>query len=100
MEKNFTFSFKAITCIFTISILLYFYINRLNDITELKLSIPQLNKELKSIQEENNRLRYEIEQFESPVHLMELHRKPEFSHLKYPYENEIIQLPQILAQEK
>ena len=25
-----------------------------------------------------------IEQFESPIHLMELARKPELSHLKYP----------------
>lgn len=71
-------------CIIFSAILLYFYIDRQNSLTELRLQIPLLEKEMKQIQEENTRLQYEINQFESPIHLMELSRKPEFGHLKYP----------------
>lgn len=76
---------------------LFGYIEKQNDLTELRLAIPALAKEVKSLQEENIRLTYEIEHFESPIHLMELMRKPEFSHLKYPYLNDEIFLPQGIA---
>lgn len=77
-------TFQVLICIFVAGLTLYFYIERQNELTELRLTIPALAKEVKQIQEENTRLRYEIEQFESPIHLMELARKPEFSYLKYP----------------
>jgi len=72
---------------------LYLYILELNSLTELRLTIPALEKEVKRLEEDNIRLRYAINQFENPVHLMELARKPEFSHLHYPYENQILILP-------
>ena len=77
-------------CIFIAGIALYKYIDKLNELTELRLSIPVLTKELNEIQEKNLELRYAIEQFESPVHLMELARKPEFGHLKYPPITQVI----------
>lgn len=73
---------------------LFGYIEKQNELTELRLAIPSLAKEVKSLQEENIRLTYEIEHFESPIHLMELMRKPEFSHLKYPFLPDEIFLPQ------
>jgi hypothetical protein len=77
-------------CICGVGILLYGYINRQNGLTELRLQIPQLAKELKGIQEENTRLQYEIDRFESPILLMEMSRNPEFGHLKYPYLNDVM----------
>jgi hypothetical protein len=77
-------------CIFGVGLFLYSYIDKQNELTELRLQIPRLAKEVKSIQEENHRLQYEIDYFESPIHLMELSRKPEFGHLKYPYVPNII----------
>lgn len=73
---------------------LYLYIDRHNELTELRIEIPALMKEVRSLQEENARLKYDIDQFESPIHLMELANKPEFSHLKSPYINEVMILPQ------
>jgi hypothetical protein len=73
--------------------MLYTYIDKHNELVELRLLIPQVSKDLKAIQEENMRLKYEIDRFESPIHLMELARKPEFSHLKYPQVSEVILLP-------
>ena len=36
------------------------------------------------------RLSFAIEKFENPLHLMELARKPEFSHLKHPLVTEVV----------
>jgi hypothetical protein len=73
---------------------LFAYIEKQNELTELRLAIPTVAKEVKSLQQENIRLTYEIEHFESPIHLMELMRKPEFSHLKYPFLSDELFLPQ------
>lgn len=85
---------RIFACIVIAGIALYAYIDKQNELTELRIAIPFLSKELKAIQEENTRLQYEIDRFESPIRLMELMRKPEFSHLKYPYLPEIIILPE------
>lgn len=82
---------RVFLCILIAGFTIYAYIDKHNELTELRLAIPALAKEVKQIQEENIRLMYDINQFESPIHLMQLARKPEFGHLKYPYfEDEII----------
>jgi hypothetical protein len=94
-KPNSLFSYiRIFFCILLVGITLYAYIAKQNEMTELRLAIPVLTREVKSIQEENNRLRYEIDHFESPIHLMELLRKPEFSHLKYPYDRDVWILPE------
>jgi hypothetical protein len=80
-------------CIASAGLFLYAYIDKQNELTELRLAIPVLSKEVKAIQEENIRLQYEIDRFESPIHLMELSRKPEFGHLRYPYLPDVVILP-------
>lgn len=77
-------------CIFVAGLTLYLYIDDLNKLTGLRLAIPALVKEVKSIHDENIQIQYEIETFESPIHLMELLRKPEFSHLHYPYVKDVV----------
>lgn len=81
---------RLLACIAVVGASLFIYIDFLNTVTELRLAIPDLAKEVKDIQEENQRLRYDIDNFENPLHLMELARKPEFSHLKHPSTNEIL----------
>lgn len=85
---------RLLLCISLSGFVLYKYIDKLNELTELRLSIPILTREVKSIREKNLELQYAIDTFESPLHLMELLRKPEFGHLKYPSLKEIIQLPE------
>lgn len=84
---------RVFICIAVAGLTLFAYIDKQNELTGLRLLIPALTKEVKGIQEENIRLKYEIERFESPIHLMEMMRKPEFSHLKYPYLSEELFLP-------
>lgn len=85
---------RLLICISISGFVLYKYIDKLNDLTELRLSLPVLTREVKAIREKNLEFQYAIDTFESPLHLMELARKPEFGHLKYPSLNEIVQLPE------
>lgn len=84
---------KAIFCGLSLALAVYLYIDARNQVMGLRLAIPHLQKELKTIQEDNERMQYEIDRFESPLHLMELARKPEFSHLKSPYLRDVIIVP-------
>ncbi|MCB1081286.1 MAG: hypothetical protein KDK69_05630 [Chlamydiia bacterium] len=81
---------RLFICIFVLGGLLYLYIDKQNDLTELKMQIPKLTKALYRIEEENAQLCFEIERLENPERLMELLRTPEFSHLKQPLVSEVI----------
>lgn len=87
------FALRLCVCIVAAGLTLFAYIEKQNELTELRLAIPVLAKKVKNLQNEKIRLTYEIEQFESPIHLMELMHKPEFSHLKYPFLKDEVFLP-------
>jgi len=81
---------RILLCIAIFGITLYAYVENRNRLTKLRLGIPALEKELHEIWEENIRLQYEIERFESPIHLMELWRQPEYSHFRHPLLEEVV----------
>lgn len=89
------FILRVLTCIFFFGFSLYSYIDKQNELTDLKLRIPRIAKEIKSIREENTRLQYEIQQFESPENLMELAKQ--YPHLKHPVLDEILTLKEGIA---
>lgn len=89
MKPGILLLIRIIVCIFVLGVSLYANIRKTNDLTLLRLAIPSLEKEVKALHLENERLQYEIDRFESPLHLMELLRKPEYSHLKHPFLHEI-----------
>ena len=80
---------KLFVCLGVFSLCLFSYLEKQNELTELRLYAPKLAKEIKSLNEENTRLRYEIEQFESPDNLMRLSRDTRFSHLRHPLSKDI-----------
>ncbi|MCB1111298.1 MAG: hypothetical protein H7A37_09550 [Chlamydiales bacterium] len=84
---------KISICIVATALTLYAYIDKQNQLTELKRTIPKLEKEVRTIRETNIRLHYDIDRFESPLHLMELARKPEYGHLRYPYVRDVLMVP-------
>lgn len=87
---GFSFFLRLFLCILILGLHLYYYVDQQNELMELRLNIPPLSKELRALEEENLRLEYQVEQFESPVHLIELAQKPEFSHLKHPLQKDIL----------
>ncbi len=84
-------------CLAALGFSLYGHIEKQNQITQARIQLPEIARQLKAIQEDNTRLRYEIEQFESPEHLIELARQHEFSHLRHPLVKEVRTLPQGIA---
>lgn len=88
---------RIVICIFSFGFLLYSYIDKQNNLTELRILIPGLVKEIKTIREENTRLQYEIDQFENPGHLMELARHSQFSHLKHPFIKDVLTVNEGIA---
>lgn len=85
--------YKLLFCLLVAGITLYASIRQLNQLTTLRRELPPLSKEVKALQEENHRLQYEVDRFENPLHLIELARKPEYGHLKYPFNSDILILP-------
>lgn len=84
-------------CLGVLGICLYSYLDTQNELTHLKIRIPEVEKEILLIREENRFLAYEIGQFESPGHLIELAHSPEFGHLKHPLLREILTVPEAFA---
>jgi len=76
-----------------VAIALYAYIEEHNRLTKMRIEVPELAKKLRLLEEENTRLQFESEKFQNPLHLMELARGPHFSHLRHPYQNDIITIP-------
>lgn len=81
---------KLFFCLLVLGVTLNALIVKGNQVTKMRLMIPALAKKVRMLEEENSRLMYEIEQFENPIHLTELQKKPELSHLKFPYLDEIV----------
>jgi hypothetical protein len=92
---TFGFIVRIFICIFTFSLLLYLFIVRQNELTQLKIAIPALNKKVEKVQREVALLRYEKERFENPAHLMQLIEQPEFGHLKHPLIKDIVIVPEV-----
>lgn len=86
------FRFHYLICALAIAFSIYLYIDARNDLTEVKLLIPEVEKQLKQLKERNRQIVFEIARFESPQHLMELSRKPEYSHLKPSYERDYVEV--------
>jgi len=88
---------RILICIAVCGAFLYSYVDKQNVVTKRRLEIPVIAKEIKDLKEENTHLRYEIEIFESPEHLMELARHNEYSHLKHPMLKEVLSMREGLA---
>ena len=84
-------------CLSVSGIFLYSYLEKQNELTELKILLPQMEKEVNLIREENRRLAYEVDRFENPAHLIEIAHYPEYGHLKHPLLKEILTVPEALA---
>ena len=79
-------------CLCGVAACLITYLEKQNELTRLRLSVPRIVREIKYIQEENTQLKYQIQAFESPEHLMELACEAQFSHLKHPSTKEVLVL--------
>lgn len=80
---------KLSLCLLVSSGCLYSYFDKQNELTQMKIKLPALEKQIRALRDETKRLRYEVDQFENPTHLIEVARSPEFGHLKHPLLKEV-----------
>ncbi|OGN65188.1 MAG: hypothetical protein A3E80_01360 [Chlamydiae bacterium RIFCSPHIGHO2_12_FULL_49_9] len=88
---------RLAVCLTVFGLFLYSYLDMQNELTQLKIQLPEVEKDLRLVREESRRLNYEIEQLESPARLIELAHHPEYSHLKHPLLREILTVPEAFA---
>ena len=81
---------KILACFLIAALFLFLLIERNNKLTALRIEVPEMKRNLQTALQENERLSFEIEQFENPLHLMELSRRPEFRHLEFPKLDRVI----------
>lgn len=83
---------KVLICALSFGGVLYAYVQQQNDLTYLRIELPALSDHVRLLEEENTRLSLMIDQFENPQNLMQLAKRPEYSHLKHPIIDEILVL--------
>jgi len=88
---------RLLCCLVILSVYFYLVIQKQNSVNYLSLQIPKLQKDLKTLEEENLKLQFESDCFESPDHLMQLVKKEGFTHLRYPIIKDVLSVPEGLA---
>ncbi len=71
----------------------FFSIRTENELTAYRLSIPQLSKEVKLLAEENTRLRFEKERFESAENLLKIAASDQYTSLLFPIATNVSTFP-------
>ncbi|KPK32796.1 MAG: hypothetical protein AMS24_03115 [Chlamydiae bacterium SM23_39] len=94
---RFSFLIKISFCILIFCFQLFKYIDRINNLTKLKIVIPKIEKEVVLLKEENKRLKYEINKFENPNNLINLARTQTFAHLKHPLVRDVLKIEKEVA---
>lgn len=84
-------------CLLIFGACLFSYLDKRNELTQRRMRLPALQKEVATLREQVKRLQYEVERFESPNHLMELARLPQYGHLKHPFIRDILTVPEAVA---
>lgn len=79
-------------CVLLTAVLVGLYISRHNQLTELRIRALSLEKELKVEEAEKRRLELEVALFMSPVRLEEIARKVQYSHLRQPSVDELLEI--------
>ena len=89
--------FRLLVCLVVSSFCFYKILQKQNLINYYSLHIPKVTKELKVLEEENLKLKFCIDQFESPDHLMQLVKSAPYAHLRFPVVKDVVHLPEGIA---
>ena len=81
---------KIAVCIIGCAAISYEHIHELNKLTAMRIQIPQIAQEIALVNEEIDRLDFEFQSIENPVHLLYLAKNAEYSDLKYPLQEDIL----------
>lgn len=83
---------KIAVCILGCSLVSYEHIHGLNELTSMRIEIPQIQQEIAKVTEEIDQLQFECLSMENPQNLLYLAKSAEFSDLQYPLQEEVLVL--------
>ena len=92
MKKKRAIILQVVSCLIAVSACWLSYLEKQNELTQLRLYAPKLAKEVREIKEENAHLHYQLQELQSPQKLLELAADPKFAHLKHPLGKNILVL--------
>ena len=84
--------YRIITGLAGFAAFLYAYVVHHNRVLQLQMEIPKLAKEVREIEQDNIRLRFQIQQFEDPSNLMKTLALREYVHLEYAASSDVYNL--------
>ena len=85
---------QILICVAASGGFLYTYIDTQNALASRRIHLPELTRELRVLNEENERLMLEIQRFEDPKHLIRLLK---YAYLKSPIHQDTLSMPEGLA---
>lgn len=91
---------KLTVCIAACAYAGYGQIEEQNQVTAMRMQIPRLQQEITAIEEEIERLRFDLDTFENPSNLMMMAKHSEFSHLRFPYHEDVLVLQADVEEKK
>ncbi|MCH9632905.1 MAG: hypothetical protein S4CHLAM6_12490 [Chlamydiae bacterium] len=89
--------FRVLICLVVFGLGSFLYVDQLNQQTALRFQIPAIEKEIEEITQQNVQLAFQLENFNNPQHLLELAKQPEYSHLKFPFMEEVMVISSEIA---
>lgn len=88
---------KLFICFAAFSFYLYSVLQSQNTLNYLSYKLPKIEKELRAIEEDNVKLSFQLQVFHDPRHLLDLLKEEMYSHLKYPFLEDVLNLDQGIA---
>jgi len=81
---------RPVLAIVGVFVLLFAYVYKEHELTKLRLSVPRQERDLKLLVQERDELCFQVNCFENPISLLQFLQMPQFSHLRFPEEKEIL----------
>lgn len=86
-------SIKIFLCFLAIGLSLYQLVEDQNQLAALRVALPALEQEVRLLQADILSMQNLLQSAEAPAKLLKWSKEPEYAHLIFPYESQIIHIP-------
>lgn len=84
---------KILLCFLAIGLSLYQLVEEQNQLAALRVALPALEQEVRLLQADILSMQNLLGSTQTPAKLLKWSAEPEYSHLAFPYETEILHVP-------
>jgi hypothetical protein len=75
---------RFLICFVYTAAILFAFIGKIHELNVLRLQVPDMEKQVRRIQKENDHIAFQLQKFSHPAHLMEYLQQKEYAHLTFP----------------